>query len=160
MSSCENTETTACSVYPLRAYFSAANAEISSNTQILKANYSKYSTGTFSNIAFVLGFKLYLRFFFSFFKGTPTDSHNFKFHVGKKALWCFLLHNYTEAALKAMEYRVRYNKPKSTNTSQCCKSTSLLDICILVWAKREGFTPPNRVTWHTVEQEEEIVQNL
>lgn len=55
MSSCENTETTACSVYPLRAYFSAANAEISSNTQILKANYSKCSTGTLPNIAFVLG---------------------------------------------------------------------------------------------------------
>lgn len=62
MSSCENTETTACSVYPLRAYFSAANAEISSNTQILKANYSKCSTGTLPNIAFVLGFKSYLRF--------------------------------------------------------------------------------------------------
>lgn len=62
MNSSENTEITACSVYPLRAYFSAANAEISSNTQIVKANYSKYSTGTLPNTAFVLGLKLYLRF--------------------------------------------------------------------------------------------------
>lgn len=62
MSRAENTETTACSVYPLRAYFSAANAEISSNTQILKANYSKYSTGALPNTPSVLDFKLYLHF--------------------------------------------------------------------------------------------------
>lgn len=107
MSSCENTETTACSVYPLRAYFSAANAEISSNTQILKANYSKCSTGTLPNIAFVLGFKSYLRF-----SKAHQEIGTILSFTGKKALWYFLLHNHIEAALKAMEYRVRYNKPK------------------------------------------------
>lgn len=62
MNSCENPETTACSVYLLRAYFGAAKAEISNNKKkkCLNPNYFKYNNETLANIPFLLDSKLYL----------------------------------------------------------------------------------------------------
>lgn len=60
MNSCENTEITVCSVHPLRADFSAADAEISNDKIILKANYSKHNIGTLPNRPLVPVSKLYL----------------------------------------------------------------------------------------------------